>query len=114
MNRRVLAYLAPYKAQFGIALLCMVIFGASDGGVPFLIQGILDKVFKAEDQSQKLLYLIIGALVFFAFVRAIADFGQQFLMAKIGHNIVRDIRNETNRHLLNCHLGFLLKTLQLT
>lgn len=107
MNKRVLKYLTPYKGQFSLALLCMVIFGASDGGVPFIVQHILDKVFQA--QSQQLLYIIIGVLLCFAIVRALADFGQKFLMARIGHLIVRDIRNEMNRHLLTLSPGFFVK-----
>lgn len=107
MNRRVLGYLAPYKHHFALALSCMVVYGASDGCVPFIVRHILDKVF--QDQNQRLLYGIVGVLIGFAFVRAVADFGQQFLMAKIGHSVVRDIRNQINRHLLTLSPGFFVK-----
>lgn len=98
LYRRLLRYLTPYKLEFTAALACMVFFGASDGGVPFLIKYILDGVFA--QQNRDLLYLLPMLLFGFAVVRAIADFGQQFLAARIGHKIVRDIRNELNEHLL--------------
>jgi subfamily B ATP-binding cassette protein MsbA len=107
MKKRVLLYLKPYTPTFLWALGCMVLFGASDGVVPFLIKNVLDKVFQAQDTM--LLKLIMIALVIFAVVRAVADFGQQYLMSKVGHNIVRDIRNEINRHFLKLSPGYFVR-----
>jgi subfamily B ATP-binding cassette protein MsbA len=85
----------------------MVAFGATDGGVPYLIKYILDGVFARQDKE--LLYLLPIALVFFAVIRAALDFGQQFLSRKIGHLIVRDMRNEMSSHLLTLEPGFFIK-----
>jgi subfamily B ATP-binding cassette protein MsbA len=104
---RVLSYLSPYRRQFLFALFCMVLFGASDGVVPFLIKYVLDGVFSAHDKN--LLTLLPIALILFAALRAFADFGQQFLMARIGHWIVRDIRNQFNRHILTLSPDFFLR-----
>lgn len=100
-------YLSPYKKGFIAALLCMVLFGASDGVVPFLVQEILDGIFKERNQS--LLVLLPIALFFFALFRGAVDFGQQYLMAKIGHTIVRDLRNDLNRHVLKLSPGYFVK-----
>lgn len=105
--KRILRYLKPHYGKFFFALICMVLFGASDGGVPFLVQNILDKVF--QEQSKNLLYILLVALIAFTIIRAITDFGQQYLMAKIGHSIVRDIRNEINRHLLKLSPGYFVR-----
>lgn len=102
--RRLHSYLTPYKRQFILALLCMVVFGASDGVIPFLIKHILDGIFA--EQNKSLLYVLPAALVIFAIFRATADFFQQFLMAKTGHQIVRDIRNKVNEHILNLSADF--------
>ena len=53
--------------------------------------------------------MILAALIVFAIIRAIADFGQQYLMAKVGHNIVRDIRNDVNKHFLKLSPGFFVR-----
>ncbi|MBX7143885.1 MAG: hypothetical protein K1X79_05490, partial [Oligoflexia bacterium] len=105
---RVLNYLRPYRAQYATALLCMVVFGASDGVVPFLIKHVLDGVFAQHDRT--LLTLLPIALVLFALIRAAADFGQEFLMARIGHRVVRDIRNHFNAQLLKLAPDFFLRT----
>lgn len=94
---RVLAYLKPYKKEFFFALLCMVVYGASDGVVPFLVKYVLDGVFTQKNAS--LLQILPVVVILFACVRAAADFGQQFLMARVGHWIVRDIRNDFNSHI---------------
>ncbi|NDC37010.1 MAG: ATP-binding cassette domain-containing protein [Proteobacteria bacterium] len=104
--RRVLSYLAPYRRQFGLALVCLVIFGATDGGVPFLVKHVLDDVFNRGHSS--LLVVIPVILVIFALVRGAADFGQQFLMARIGHRVVRDIRSDLNKKLLTLSSDFFL------
>lgn len=95
---RIVSYVKPYRGIFIVALLCMVLFGATDGGIPFLIKYVLDDVFL--NQDQKLLYLLPVVLVVFSVLRGLFEFGQGFLMAKVGHNIVRDLRNAINRHLL--------------
>lgn len=97
-SKRLVAYLLRYKSIYVAALLCMVVYGATDGGVPFLVKNILDGVFAKQDKS--MLYIIPPLLIAFALIRALTDFGQQFLTAKVGHYIVRDIRNDLNAHLL--------------
>ncbi len=96
--RRVMAYLVPYRWAFASAILCMALFGATDGIVPFLVKYMLDGVFSAKQRD--LLYLIPAALVVFAVIRGLLDFMQQFISAKIGHQIVRDVRGDLNDHVL--------------
>ncbi len=107
MYRRVLQYLKAHKAGFVSALLCMVIFGATDGVVPFLVKYILDGVFTNRDE--KLLWILPGVLMGFAIIRAASDFGQQFLMARVGHRVTEDIRNDVNRHVLSLSPDFFVR-----
>ena len=106
-RRRLLAYLSGYKTQFALALFCMICFGATDGVVPFLIKHILDGIFVARDEA--LLYLFPIVLIAFALIRAAVDFGQQFLMSRVGHSIVRDLRNNINEHLLSLTPDYFVK-----
>lgn len=105
--KRVMSYLGPHKPQFAMALGCMVLFGASEGAVPFFIKYILDGVFA--EQNKSLLYWLPIVLIIFALLRAIVDFGQHFLMARVGHRVVRDIRRDLNDHLLSLSPGFFIK-----
>jgi ATP-binding cassette, subfamily B, bacterial MsbA len=96
--KRVLKYLRFYRGQFLLALLCMVLYGASDGVIPFLLKYALDHVFAAG--NVKYLYVFPVLLIAISLFRAVADFGQQFLMARLGHLIVRDVRNEMDAKIL--------------
>ena len=107
LYKRLIGYLKPYTGLFGVSLVCMVVFGASDGLVPFLVKQLLDGVFANKDRT--LLNTLPAILITFALVRALTDFGQQFLMAKVGHNVVRDIRNDFQRHMLKLSPEFFLR-----
>ncbi len=105
--RRALKYLTPYRGQFVAALICMVLFGASDGGIPFLIKYVLDGIF--DEQNTDLLTLLPIILVVFTIVRAGFDFLQQYLMARLGHTIVRDFRTSINDHILSLSPSFFIR-----
>ncbi len=107
LYNRILTYLRPYKGKFVLALVCMTIFGASDGAVPFLIKYILDGVFTAKDPS--LLWILAVSLIGFSIIRAVCDFGQQYLTAKIGHLIVHDIRNELHNKIMQLSSRFFIR-----
>ncbi|RIL10152.1 MAG: ABC transporter permease, partial [Proteobacteria bacterium] len=82
----------------------MVGYGATDGVVPFLVKHVLDGVFAA--QNKGLLYALPAIIIVFAIVRALLDFWQQFLMSKVGHLIVKDIRTRLHDHLLKLSPDF--------
>jgi ATP-binding cassette, subfamily B, bacterial MsbA len=107
MYRRILRYLKPHGKYFWGALLLMVLFGATDGGLPFLVKYILDGVFTEKDES--LLWLLPALIVSFAVIRAVADFGQQFLMSSVGHKVTEDIRNDLNKHVLSLSPDFFIR-----
>jgi subfamily B ATP-binding cassette protein MsbA len=49
-------------------------------------------------------------LIGFAIIRALSDFGQQFMMASVGHRVTQDIRNDLNRHVLSLSPDFFIRT----
>lgn len=105
--RRLIPYLKPYKLEFIIGLCCMVIFGATDGGVPFLVKYILDGVFANQDKN--LLSLLPILIIAFAIIRGAADYGQDFFMSRLGHRIVKDLRSDLNSHLLTLPPGYFVQ-----
>jgi subfamily B ATP-binding cassette protein MsbA len=97
-NLRILGFLKPHLRTFAMAILCMVLFGASDGALPFLIKEFLDGVFTSKDSN---LLLILPALVTgLAVFRGLTGFGQEYLTAKVGHALVMDLRAKLHSQLL--------------
>ncbi len=95
---RLLANLNSYRKEFGIALVAMVIFGATDGALPFIIKHFLDGVFA--DKNAGALWILPVILIGLGLIRAVSGFLQEYLMAAIGHNLVRDMRNKMHQQLL--------------
>lgn len=107
MYKRILRYLRPHRRYFWTALGLMVVFGATDGVVPFLVKYILDGVFT--ERNETLLWVLPAMIVGFAFLRGGSDFGQQFLMSSVGHKVTQDIRNDVNRHVLSLSPDFFVR-----
>lgn len=102
---RLLSFLKPYLwPYFSLAMLCMVIFGATDGALPFLVERIMDDVFTLKNPSA-LRYLPIVIVALFAF-RGLMNFGQSYLTDYVGLRIVNDVRNALNRHFQSLSLSF--------
>ncbi len=95
---RLLVYLKPYKGLFILGMLCMIIFGATDGALPFIIKYILDEVFASK--NKEFLFFLPLLLVVFAIFRGLMDFLQKYLMGLVGYNIIRDLRSKINDKLL--------------
>jgi subfamily B ATP-binding cassette protein MsbA len=96
--RRLLRYLVPHKKKFFLALGAMIVYGATDGVVPYLLKRILDDVFGSRDQG--MLYNLVLIIVGFSIIRGVFGFCQKYLAAQVGLGIVQDLRNEINRKLL--------------
>lgn len=102
--RRLLRYLVPYQKRFGLALGAMVLYGATDGVIPFLMKSVLDDIFG--DRNEMALKLLPIFLVIFAVFRGITNFFQHYLTDSVGLRVVRDIRNDINSSLLKLSPSF--------
>ena len=102
--KRLLRYLRPYRGRFALALLAMSLYGATDGAVPYILKRVLDDVFSSHNKS--LLEQLVVTIVLFACVRGVFGFLERFLIASVGHRIVRDIRNSIHAHLLGMSPSF--------
>ena len=102
--QRLFAFLGHYKGRFITAILAMVAYGMTDGAVPFIIRSVLDDVFGNKDKT--MLWVLPIALVSLAAIRSLFGFYQRYLMATVGHRIVRDMRNNLSSHLLKLSPAF--------
>lgn len=103
--RRLLLYLRPYLYRaFLPAVVCMVLFSATNGVLPFLVEYVFDDIFADKNLTAlKTLPLII--ILTFSF-RSACNFGHIYLMEYVGQRIVEDLRNILNAHLQSLSLSF--------
>src|SRR5215470_14687710 len=96
--RRLFPFLRPYLfPHFVTALICMVLFSATNGALPFLVEHIFDDIFAKKDVGalQLLPWLVVGTFV----LRGLVNFGHAYLIEYVGQRIVEDLRNVLNSHL---------------
>ena len=102
---RLLPFLKPYIwPYFTGGMICMLLYGVTDGAIPFLVQHIMDDVFTKKDAAT-LSYLPLLIVSIFA-IRGVLNFGQSYLGDYVGLRVINDIRNTLNRHLQSLSLSF--------
>ncbi len=109
LYRRLLGYLRPYWwPHFAVAIVCMLLFSATNGVMPFLIRHIFDDVFTSKNMLalQVLPFVIVGTFV----LRGVVGFGSTYLTEYVGQRIVADLRSALNDHIQHLSLSFFNRT----
>jgi ATP-binding cassette, subfamily B, bacterial MsbA len=103
--RRLLTYLRPYMWPFFVgAMICMVLFSATSGAMPFLVRFVFDDVFTSKNTTA--LTVIPLAIIATFLVRGVLSFGSSYLTEYVGQRIVADLRLELNEHIQRLSLSF--------
>jgi subfamily B ATP-binding cassette protein MsbA len=105
LYRRMLKYLRPYIWPYFVgAMACMVLFGSTNGVMPFLVRYIFDDVFTAKNATvlQMLPFAILAVFVF----RGVCGFGSSYLTEYVSNRVINDLRNDLNAHIQDLSLSF--------
>src|SRR5689334_9738340 len=106
--RRMLSYQRPYIWPYFVgAMVCMILFGATNGAMPFLVRYIFDDVFTAKNAAtlQVLPFAIIVVFIF----RGVCSFGSSYLTEYVSNLVINDLRNDLNGHIQDLSLSFFNK-----
>ena len=105
LYRRLLGYLRPYVwPRFAFAVVCMVLYSATNGVMPFLVRGVFDDVFLHRRETA--LKLLPPAIVAVFLFRAVMAFTQTYLMEWTGQRVIADVRSQLNAHFQRLSLSF--------
>ena len=94
---RLFAYARPYRGRFAAALAAMVVYAAATAAVAALIQPVIDKVLPTGED----LFAWCSALLVVYVVKGLGAYASSFLMTDIGQRVVRDLRDQLFRHILD-------------
>ncbi len=100
-------YVRPYRAWLALAVLCMTAMAAATAGNAWLMEPILDDVFLSKDTS--MLYWVVAMVLALAAVKGVSNFGQAFLMNRLGLRILADMQSQLFGHLMRADLAFFHK-----
>jgi subfamily B ATP-binding cassette protein MsbA len=102
--RRLVGYLAPYKARMAIAIIALIISASLSLVFPAVISTVVDSVLMQADLE--LLNQVTALLLFVFLVRSITTFFENYNLGYIGEKIVVDVRLELYEQLQRLSLGF--------
>ena len=105
--KRLLALARPHKGRFFLALLCMLVVGASTSGLAFLVKPALDGIFLKKD-AQMLTWIPL-VVIFIYTAKGLCSYGQMVLMNYIGLRVVADLRSRLYQQIQKQSLSFFTK-----
>lgn len=105
---RLVAFVRPYMGQVVVAALAMLVVAGTSSGVPLLVEPVMDKIFVERNRAM-LLPIALGIVGLFT-VKGIAWYIQGFLMGRVGHRIIADLRKRLLERVLAQDLVFFHKT----
>jgi len=103
---RLFGYTRPYRGRFTAALAAMVLYAAANAGVAYQIKPMVDHVLNGQLAFAWFAWAVIGGY----FLKGLGGYFATFLMTDIGQRVVRDIRNQLFRHILDQSAGFFARS----
>ena len=102
--RRLLGYIAPYRARFAVGILGAVLFAATMVSFSLFAKKFGDGTFAQRDP--RTIVWVPLALVGLFVLRGIGDFTQTYFMGYVGRRVVNQLRREVFQHILRLPLGY--------
>ena len=103
-----LPYYKNYKKEIFFAILGMILVSLATAATAYLVKPVLDKIF-IEKNAQMLYILPLGIIIAYL-LKGIGAVLQQYYVAYIGEDIVRQIRDKFLNHILSFELEYFKKT----
>src|SRR5690349_13376322 len=99
---RLLRYATPHRAVIAGAALAMIVYGAANAALAYLIKPIIDDVLIAQRDMR----LIAAAILAVYLVKGVGAYFSSYLMEGLGHRVVMVVRNDLFRHMLDQSAAF--------
>jgi ATP-binding cassette subfamily B protein len=102
--RRLFTFMRPYRKQFFLLIFLIILLAALVPATPLLIQYTIDHHIIEADY--KGLAQMVGIMVGILFLQSIVQYYNTYISGWLGQNIIRDIRIDLFKHLLELRLKF--------
>jgi ATP-binding cassette, subfamily B, bacterial MsbA len=106
--KRLLIYLAPYKARLGWSVIFMGLTSLMISAQAYLIKPVLDKVILAK--NLELGMYLPPALVLVTILKGGAAYARDYMMGWVGQRIVNDVRDQLYTHIESLSFSYFTKT----
>ena len=105
--KRLLKLAKPHAVKFSIAMVCMLVVGATTSALAFLVKPTLDEIFLR--RNAELLTWIPLAVIGIYLTKGACNYTQTVLMNFIGQRVVADMRASLYRKIQIQSLAFFTK-----
>jgi ATP-binding cassette, subfamily B, bacterial MsbA len=105
--KRLLQLARPHSSKFTLAMLCMLVVGATTSALAFLVKPVLDEIFL--NKNAELLIWVPLAVIVIYMIKGVCSYTQTILMSFIGQRIVADLRNNLYKQMQMQSLSFFTK-----
>ena len=102
--KRLLGYMRPYLKILVVAIFCIIMAGAANLYLPWIIKDMIDDVLAAKDMAM-LNFIVISIIVVFL-LRGFFYYWQSYLVSYIGQSVVIDVREEIFRKFQRMPLSY--------
>ncbi|MEZ4827344.1 MAG: ABC transporter ATP-binding protein [Bacteroidia bacterium] len=106
--RRLLTYVRPYRKLFALALFITVLLAVVSPLRPILFQYMLDHQVIAGDYAG--LRLMVALVTVLIIAEALIMYANTYLTSWLGQSMIRDVRNQVFKHILNLRLKYFDQT----
>ena len=107
--RRIMAFVRPYRRQFIISVIAVLIFTLTQLAIPLIIRSAIDDGLLAEDGRQALIWAVALFMLMVA-INSVASFVQERTVGRVAENVLFDIREAMFAHLQRVSQTFMDKT----
>jgi ATP-binding cassette subfamily B protein len=102
--RRLFGFIRPYRGRFFLLVFLIILLALLVPATPLLIQYTIDRHVMTGNYAglTTMLFVLVGILV----MQAVIQFCNTYLSGWLGQHVIRDIRGQLFRHLLQLRLKF--------
>ena len=105
--KRLLKLAKPHAVKFSLAMLCMLVIGATTSALAFLVKPALDEIFLKKN-SEMLKWIPLAVIAIYL-TKGACNYAQTVLMNFIGQRVIADLRAELYRKIQTQSLTFFTK-----
>jgi ATP-binding cassette subfamily B multidrug efflux pump len=102
--KRIFTYVKPYRQNFYLAITTTITLACLTPLRPYLVKYTLDEYVKHSNAHMLLMMTIV--LIALLIMEALVQFGDAFLTNRLGQNIIKDLRIQLYKHILNLRLKY--------
>jgi subfamily B ATP-binding cassette protein MsbA len=103
-HRQILGLIREKLPHMLVAMVCMLVISGTTACSAYLVKPVLDDVFIRKDPDRMTLIALVVVVVYL--FKGLATYGQSYLMAFVGTDIIRRLRNELYNRIQDMPVSF--------